>query len=57
MRFSGSDSRAGATKREGCSAQYVENSTIDWGERRKGGAVRDERSPLNVAIDCMVLAG
>lgn len=25
---------------------------MDWGERRKGGAVREERSPLNVAIDC-----
>ena len=51
MRFSGSDSRAGATKREGCSAQYVENSIIDWGDRRNGGAVRVERSPLKVAID------
>ena len=52
MRFSGPDSRAGATKRDGCSAQYVLNSTIDWGDRRKGGAVSDERSPLNVAIAC-----
>jgi hypothetical protein len=52
MRLSGSVSRAGATKRDGYSAQYVEYSIIDWGERRKGGAVREERSPLKVAIDC-----
>lgn len=37
--------------RDGCSAQKVGNSTIDRGERRNGGAVRVERSPLNVATD------
>jgi hypothetical protein len=50
-RFSGSGSLAGATKREGCSAQNAEYSTMDCGERRKGGAVSDARSPLNVASD------
>lgn len=50
-RFSGSGSLAGATKSEGCSAQYAENSTIDCEESRNGGAVRDARSPLKVAID------
>jgi hypothetical protein len=53
-RISGSGEEAGATKRDGCSAQYAEYSTIDCGERRKGGAVRDARSPLNVARDCEV---
>jgi hypothetical protein len=24
----------------------------DWDERMKGGAVRDERSPLKEAMDC-----
>lgn len=55
-RFSGSGSLAGATNRHGCSAQYAENSTIDWEERRKGGAVRDARSPLNEASDCRTLS-
>ena len=39
-------------KREGVSAQYAENSMMDWGERRNGGAVREARSPLNVARLC-----
>ncbi len=50
-RFSGLDSLAGATKRAGCSAQYAENSTIDCGDNRNGGAVREARSPLKVASD------
>ena len=50
-RFSGSGSLAGAQKRVGCSAQYAEYSTMDCGERRKGGAVSDARSPLKVAND------
>lgn len=50
-RFSEFCSFAGATKRLGCSAQYVLNSTMDCGARRNGGAVMDVRSPLNVAID------
>jgi hypothetical protein len=44
-------SLAGATKRLGCSAQYAEYSTIDCGDKRKGGAVSDARSPLKVAND------
>lgn len=55
-RFSGSGSLAGATNSEGCSAQYAENSIIDCEDRRIGGAVRDARSPLNVARDCPGLA-
>jgi hypothetical protein len=50
-RFCGSFSCAGATKTEGCSAQYEENSTSDLDDRIKGGAVRDERSPEKDAID------
>jgi len=50
-RFSGSGSLAGATKSDGCSAQYAENSVTLWGDRRKGGAVKEDKSPLNVAID------
>jgi len=49
--FSGLGSLAGATKRLGCSAQYAEYSTIDCGDKRKGGAVSDARSPLKVAND------
>lgn len=50
--FSGSDSLAGATNRDGCSAQYAEYSVNDVEERMKGGAVNEERSPLKDAIDC-----
>jgi hypothetical protein len=49
--FSGSFSAAGATKIEGCSAQYEENSTSDVDERINGGAVKDERSPEKDAMD------
>lgn len=51
-RFCGSFSLAGATRMSGCSAQYAENSTRDVDERMKGGAVSEERSPENDAIDC-----
>jgi hypothetical protein len=50
-RFLGSCSRAGATKMEGCSAQYDENSVNEVEERMKGGAVNDDKSPENDAID------
>lgn len=50
--LSGSFSAAGATKIDGCSAQYAENSTSEVEERMKGGAVSDERSPEKDAIDC-----
>ena len=36
---------------EGCSAQYDEYSTSDVDERMKGGAVKDDKSPENEAID------
>jgi hypothetical protein len=42
-RFCGSFSCAGATKIEGCSAQYPENSTSDVEDRINGGAVKDDR--------------
>ncbi len=50
-RFAGSFSAAGATKTEGCSVQYDENSVRDLVERIKAGAVMVERSPLKEAID------
>jgi hypothetical protein len=50
-RLAGSFSAAGATKSEGCSAQYEEYSVRDTPERMKGGAVREEMSPLKEAID------
>ena len=50
-RLAGSCSEAGATKRLGCSAQYEEYSTRDVLLRMNGGAVSDERSPENDAID------
>ena len=50
-RFAGSGSEAGATKMDGCSVQYAENSVRDVVPRMKGGAVMEERSPLNDAID------
>ena len=49
--FAGSGSAAGATKMDGCSVQYAENSVRDVVPRMKGGAVIDERSPLKDAID------
>ena len=49
--FAGSFSAAGATKIDGCSAQYDENSVRDIVPKMKGGAVREERSPLKEAID------
>lgn len=52
IRLAGSFSAAGATKTEGCSVQYEENSVKDVVERMKAGAVIDERSPLKDAIDC-----
>lgn len=35
----------------GCSAQYEENSVNDVDDRMNGGAVNDDRSPLNEAMD------
>lgn len=52
MRLAGSDSEAGAANKEGCSAQYEENSVREVVLRMNGGAVIEERSPLNEAIDC-----
>lgn len=49
--FAGSGSFAGAAKTLGCSAQYELNSVRLVEERMKGGAVREERSPLKEAID------
>ena len=51
-RFAGSGSEAGATNIDGCSVQYAENSVRDVVPSMKGGAVREERSPLKEAIDC-----
>lgn len=53
QRFCLSASEAGATKTEGISAQYAENSVSEVVDRMKAGAVRDERSPLKEAIDCI----
>jgi hypothetical protein len=51
QRFCLSASEAGATRTEGISAQYAENSVSEVVDRMKAGAVRDERSPLKEAID------
>jgi len=53
QRFCLSASDAGATRTEGISAQYAENSVSEVVDRMKAGAVRDERSPLKEAIDCV----
>lgn len=53
QRFCLSCSEAGATRTEGISAQYAENSVSEVVDRMKAGAVRDERSPLKEAIDCI----
>jgi hypothetical protein len=53
QRFCLSASEAGATRTEGISAQYAENSVSEVVDRMKAGAVRDERSPLKEAIDCV----
>ena len=37
---------------DGCSVQYAENSVSDVVPRINGGAVIEERSPLNDAMDC-----
>lgn len=50
-RLAGSCSEAGATKMEGCSVQYAENSVNEVVPSMKGGAVSDDRSPLKDAID------
>lgn len=50
-RLAGSASSAGAANTEGCSDQYELNSVRLVEERMKGGAVRDERSPLKDAMD------
>ena len=49
-RFDGETSAAGAMNREGCSDQYAGYSANDVVERMNGGAVKEERSPLNDAI-------
>ena len=49
--FRGSVSCAGATKIEGCSAQYEENSTSDVDDRMNGGAVKEDKSPEKDAMD------
>lgn len=49
--LAGSSSFAGATKAVGCSHQYELNSVRLVEERMKGGAVREERSPLKEAMD------
>lgn len=50
-RLAGSGSEAGATRREGCSFQYAENSVREVVPKMKGGAVMEERSPLKEAMD------
>lgn len=37
---------------DGCSVQYAENSVREVVPRINGGAVKEERSPLNDAMDC-----
>ena len=56
-RLVGSGSEAGATNMDGCSVQYAENSVSDVVPRINGGAVMEERSPLNDAMDCSHVSG
>lgn len=49
--MAGSGSFAGAANTFGCSAQYPLNSVRLVDDRIKGGAVREERSPLNEEMD------
>ena len=42
---------------DGCSVQYAENSVSDVVPRINGGAVMEERSPLNDAMDCSHVSG
>lgn len=49
--LSGSVMKEGSKNKSGCSAQYSEYSVNETGERMNGGAVKDERSPLNDEID------
>jgi len=53
QRFCLSFSEAGATMTDGISDQYAENSVSEVVDRMKAGAVRDDRSPLKEAIDCV----
>lgn len=41
----------GAMNKSGCSAQYWEYSTSEVGDNINGGAVSEDKSPLNDAID------
>ena len=41
----------GSTNKSGCSAQYCEYSLKEVGDKMKGGAVKEDKSPLNSAID------
>lgn len=41
----------GSINKFGCSDQYWEYSTSDVGDKINGGAVNDDKSPLNEAID------
>lgn len=48
--FEGRVSCVGAMKREGCSHQYAGYSASDVVDRINGGAVNEDKSPLNDAI-------
>lgn len=46
-----STKKLGSTSKFGCSLQYCEYSDNDVGDKINGGAVNDDKSPLNDAID------
>lgn len=48
---SGTVNLFGAINKSGCSAQYCEYSTSEVGDKMNGGAVNEDKSPLNDAID------
>lgn len=52
--LAGSSSLDGAAKTLGCSHQYELNSVRLVEDRMKGGAVKEERSPLKEAMDYTV---
>lgn len=43
----------GSSNRSICSDQYCEYSTNEVGDKMKGGAVNDDKSPLYEAMDLM----
>ena len=46
-----SNKKLGSISKSGCSLQYCEYSDNEVGDKMNGGAVNEDKSPLNEAID------